>query len=170
MLKKILLLGCMILCSPVIGSQLLLANADDTTTRILSVIDGDTIQVKKDEQTVTVRLACIDAPEREQKPWGTQSTARLKQLLPTGQKVRLKPVYIDKYDRLVAEVFVGDRNINVTMVKEGHAVVYHYFLDNCPESRNILLQSEKSAKTQELGFWNQYRPQMPWYFRHLNRD
>jgi micrococcal nuclease len=175
MLKKIPLLVFIIVCGAVVGCQLLPANTDKTTndhttTWVLRVIDGDTIQVKQHEQTVTLRLACIDAPEREQKPWGSRSTARLKQLLPPGQEVGLKPLYIDEYDRLVAEVFVGDRNINLSMVKEGQAVVYHYFLRNCPEYRNSLLQAEKSAKSQKLGFWNQRRPQMPWDFRRFNRE
>jgi micrococcal nuclease len=175
MLKKIPILVFMILYIPVVGCQLLPGNTDKTTndhttTRVLRVIDGDTIDVKHHEQTVTVRLACIDAPERKQKPWGSRSTARLKQLLSPGQEVRLKPLYTDEYDRLVAEVFVGDRNLSLSMVEEGKAVVYHYFLRNCPESRNSLLQAEKSAKSQKLGFWNQRRPQMPWDFRRLNSE
>jgi micrococcal nuclease len=172
MLKKILVF--MVLCGAVVGCQLLPGNPDQTTndhttTRVLRIIDGDTIEVKKHEQKVTVRLACIDAPERKQKPWGSRSTATLKQLLPIGQDVSLKPLYTDEYNRLVSEVFVGDRNLSLSMVEEGQAVVYHHFLRNCPELKNSLLQSEKSAKSQKLGFWNQRRPQMPWDFRRFNK-
>ncbi|WP_345940617.1 thermonuclease family protein [Nostoc sp. UIC 10630] len=70
-------------------------------------------------KTVTVRLACIDAPEMKQNPWGQQSSARLKQLLPVGQAITLRPVETDKYKRLVAEVFVENRSVNVSMVQEG---------------------------------------------------
>ncbi|MCC5662223.1 thermonuclease family protein [Nostoc sp. XA010] len=93
--------------------------ANNLTATVVSVGDGDTIRVKTGNKTVTVRLACIDAPEMKQSPWGQQSSARLKQLLPVGQAITLRPVETDKYKRLVAEVYVGNRSINVNMVQEG---------------------------------------------------
>jgi micrococcal nuclease len=48
--------------------------------------------------------------------------------------IALRPSETDKYKCLVAEVFVGDRNINVNMVQEGQAVVYHQYLKSCLES------------------------------------
>jgi len=59
--------------------------ANNLTATVVSVGDGDTIRVLTGKKTVTVRLACIDAPEMKQSPWGQQSSARLKQLLPVGQ-------------------------------------------------------------------------------------
>ena len=97
-------------------------------------------------------LACIDAPETKQNPWGQQSAARLKQLLPVGQAITLRSVETDKYKRLVAEVFVGNRSVNVSMVQEGQAVVYRQYLKNCPKSRDSLLQGENTAKQQRLAF------------------
>ena len=35
---------------------------------VLSTGDGDTIRVRQGERTITVRLACIDAPEMAQRP------------------------------------------------------------------------------------------------------
>ena len=40
---------------------------------VLSIGDGDTIRVRQDGRTVTVRLACIDAPELTQSPYGAQA-------------------------------------------------------------------------------------------------
>lgn len=102
----------------------------------------------------------------KQNPWGQQSAARLKQLLPVGQAITLRSVETDKYKRLVAEVFVGNRSVNMNMVQEGQAVVYRQYLKNCPESRDSLLQSESYALQQRLAFWNQANPLMPWDFRH----
>ncbi|MCC5621197.1 thermonuclease family protein [Nostoc sp. CHAB 5715] len=45
----------------------------------------------------------------------------------------------DKYKRLVAEVFVENRSVNMIMVQEGQAVVYRQYLKGCPESRDSLL-------------------------------
>ncbi|MCC5625395.1 thermonuclease family protein, partial [Nostoc sp. CHAB 5715] len=52
----------------------------------------------------------------------------------------------DKYKRLVAEVFVENRSVNMIMVQEGQAVVYRQYLKGCPESRDSLLQGENTAK------------------------
>lgn len=100
-------------------AQTLPVVANNLTATVVSVGDGDTIRVKTGNKTVTVRLACIDAPEMKQNPWGQQSSARLKQLLPVGQGITLRAIETDKYKRLVAEVFIGNRSINVNMVEEG---------------------------------------------------
>jgi micrococcal nuclease len=140
--------------------------ANNLTATVVSVGDGDTIRVRTGNKTVTVRLVCIDAPEMKQNPWGQQSSARLKQLLPVGQAITLRSVETDKYKRLVAEVFVGNRSVNVSMVQEGQAVVYRQYLKGCPQSKDSLLQGENTAKQQRLAFWSQANPVMPWDFRH----
>ncbi|MEH2033858.1 MAG: thermonuclease family protein [Nostoc sp.] len=140
--------------------------ANNLTATVVSVGDGDTIRVKTGNKTVTVRLACIDAPEMKQNPWGQQSSARLKQLLPVGQGITLRAIETDKYKRLVAEVFVENRSVNLNMVQEGQAVVYRQYLKDCPQSKDSLLQGENTAKQQRLAFWSQANPVMPWDFRH----
>ena len=42
---------------------------------VLSIGDGDTIRVRQAGQALTVRLACIDAPETAQSPWGSRPGA-----------------------------------------------------------------------------------------------
>ena len=37
---------------------------------VVSVGDGDTIRVSEGSRRLTIRLACIDAPETSQRPWG----------------------------------------------------------------------------------------------------
>ncbi|WP_100902477.1 thermonuclease family protein [Nostoc flagelliforme] len=76
------------------------------------------------------------------------SSTRLKQLLPVGQAITIRAVETDKYKRLVAEIYVGNRSINVNMVQEGQAVVYRQYLKSCPESKDSLLQGENTAKQQ----------------------
>lgn len=102
----------------------------------------------------------------KQNPWGQQSSARLKQLLPVGQSVTVRAVETDKYKRLVAEIYVGNRSVNVNMVPFGQAVVYHQYLKSCPQSKDSLLKGENYAKQKRLAFWNQADPVMPWDFRH----
>ena len=145
------------------GSQALLA------AEVVSVGDGDTLRVQSQGRTITVRLACVDAPEMKQAPYGQAASQRLKQLLPKGQQVSLRVVDLDRYKRTVAEVYVGSNSVNLQMVREGQAVVYQQYLSGCPNVRNQLLQVEQQAKRQRLNFWSQARPIMPWDYRRSKR-
>jgi len=40
---------------------------------VLSIGDGDTLRVREGNRSVNVRLACIDAPESSQAPFGNQA-------------------------------------------------------------------------------------------------
>jgi micrococcal nuclease len=131
------------------------AQAQTTTAKIISIGDGDTITVQAGSRNTTVRLACIDAPEMKQAPFGKQSRDRLQSVLPIGQAVNLRKVDTDKYDRMVAEVYVGQRSINLGLVASGHAVVYRQFLNGCNSTKSQYLQTEANAKSQRLAFWDQ---------------
>ncbi len=106
---------------------------------VLSVGDGDTLEVQDGSTNMTVRLACVDAPERAQAPWGQAASARLKQLLPIGQVVQLREVDRDRYGRTVAEVSVNGRSINLQMVQEGMAVIYPKYFYNCTATQAAIL-------------------------------
>lgn len=97
------------------------AVAQTLTGRVVSVGDGDTIRVATGGKTVTVRLACIDAPETAQAPFGKESAERLRQLLPIDQQITLKVADTDRYGRSVAKVYKGDLSINLALVQEGQA-------------------------------------------------
>jgi endonuclease YncB( thermonuclease family) len=45
---------------------------------VVSVGDGDTMRIEYQGQNMTVRLACIDAPETSQTPWGPAAIERLR--------------------------------------------------------------------------------------------
>jgi endonuclease YncB( thermonuclease family) len=66
---------------------------------VLSVGDGDTIRVMEGSQRLTIRLACIDAPETAQRPYGAASRQFLQQLLPLGSTVSLRIQTRDRYGR-----------------------------------------------------------------------
>jgi micrococcal nuclease len=133
---------------------------------VVSVGDGDTLRFRNQQgQLVTIRLGCVDAPELKQNPWGQQSKTRLQQVLPVDQSVQVRQIERDKYKRLVAEIFVNNRSVNLTMVQEGQAVVYRQYLQGCNSGKEQFLQAEADAKGKKLGFWNQSQPMMPWDFR-----
>ena len=135
---------------------------------MLSVGDGDTVRVtSRSGDKVTIRLACIDAPETAQGASGKWSTQTLKALI-QGKSLSLKPQVKDRYGRTVAEIYVGNRNINLQMVQLGAAYVYRKYLKQC--DREAYLQAETAASYRGLGVWGPYKPaQVPWEFRRSRR-
>lgn len=146
------------------------ATVERIAATVVSVGDGDTIRVQRGSDRITVRLACVDAPERAQTGWGADATQRLKQLLPVGENVTLRVVDFDRYGRTVAEIYQGNASVNLLMVQSGQAVVYPQYLNGCPDLREQLLDAESQAKQKRLGFWNQDNPVMPWNFRRGQRS
>ena len=124
------------------------------TYEVTEIHDGDTISVVglQDNSAFKVRLACIDSPEADQ-PQGELSTVALEAFIPVGTGVELNIVDTDRYNRTVAEVLKNRVNVNQFMLEKGQAVVYHKYLNNCPDG-NAYIQAEKLAKSKELGFWN----------------
>jgi len=133
---------------------------------LLSVGDGDTVRVTDlTGSKVTIRLACIDAPESRQN-YGRQSTERLKSHLSRGQ-LSIKPQVKDRYDRTVAEMFVGKENINLRMVQEGSAWAYRRYLKAC--NYGAYIEAEESAQQKGRGLWAGVKPIAPWDYRRGKR-
>ena len=136
---------------------------------VISVGDGDTIRViSRQGEKVTIRLACIDAPETSQGTSGKWSTQHLKRLI-EGKAISLKPQVKDRYGRTVAEIYVGNRNINLQMVRDGAAYAYRKYLKQC--DRDVYLQAEDAASKRKAGVWGPYKPsQLPWNYRRSRRS
>lgn len=146
------------------------ALAQNTPATVVSIGDGDTLRVRQAGQVQTLRLGCVDAPERAQSPWGQQSTSRLKQLLPLGTAVQVREITRDRYGRTVAELYISKQSVNLQMVKDGQAVVYRQYLNGCAATKDQYLQAGAQARKQRLGFWNQKSPVMPWEYRRGKRN
>ena len=135
-----------------------------TAATVLSIGDGDTISVLEGGLKLKVRLACIDAPETAQSPYGMASRNQLKALLPLGSTVSLRVQAVDRYGRRVAEV-IGKGIVNLAMVQSGQAFVYRQYLGRC--DRGAYLAAERQAQAQRLGVWAVPGGiTRPWDFRH----
>lgn len=138
--------------------------------KVVSVGDGDTFRATRTTgEKVTVRLACIDAPEIKQAPYGNKSRDYLRQLIPVGQSVQAKVVDTDKYGRKVAIIEAGGKNVNLKLVSAGHAALYTEYLSNCLDIKQELLSAEATAKSARLEFWSQSNPILPKDFRRQQR-
>lgn len=129
---------------------------------VQEILDGDTIVVVADTGEVRVRLAQIDAPEKDQ-DFGLQSTLSLTELL-RGKKVELIGDTKDRYGRLVAEVLLDGENINALQVKRGAAWVYTKYAHD-----QNLVGYEQTAKDDKLGLWASTDPMPPWEFRRRKK-
>ena len=138
--------------------------ASTYTAYVVRIIDGDTIHVRDiTGEAHRIRLAMIDAPEREQ-PFGTESTKKLSELLRQGT-VRLKVKCIDKYNREVTFVYCEEKDVSAKMLKEGMALHYHMNFDNC----KMYDKFEAAAKRCRQGLWSQEKIEKPWDFRRKHR-
>lgn len=100
------------------------------TTRVVRVIDGDTIVVRADGRDERVRLIGVDTPETKHptKPvqcFGQEASAFTTSLLPRGTPVRLEQDAEprDDYGRLLAYVSRVDDgvSVNAELVRRGFA-------------------------------------------------
>ena len=113
---------------------------------VTKVIDGDTIVV---EGGYHVRLLGIDADERGY-PCFQQAKERLEELI-LNRKVRLVKGSsdTDRYGRCLRYVFLGQKNIDLELVKDGLAVARFYNEEE--EYRQEIQRAEKEAIRQGIG-------------------
>ena len=121
--------------------------------KVLSIGDGDTIRLSRPTgaNKTTVRLACIDAPETSQAPYGNDARQALEGKLAIGTEVSLRTRATDRYGRTVAEVLKGTTNINQALVQSGVAFVYWKYIEGC--DRETYSRLENEARLKSLGVW-----------------
>lgn len=147
---------------------LALAGGPAAAATVLSVGDGDTLRVVDGGRRVTVRMACIDAPETAQTPYGIAARQQLQRLAPIGSEVALRVQTQDRYGRTVAEVFRGGQSVNLAMVSSGQAFAYRQYLSGCDQA--AYLGAEAAAQRQGIGVWAVPGGiERPWDFRRGRR-
>lgn len=154
---KSLLVVCALLAAPVW--------ADTFPARVVAVLDGDTVLVVatgRGGRPIKVRLADIDAPEKDQSWGGEASRALAEKVL--RREVDVETRARDKYGRTVARLLMGRRDICAEMVREGNAWEYSF---HHVERKLIALQ--KSAQVDRRGLWKSARPVPPWEWRKTHR-
>ncbi len=136
----------------------------DVVGQVLRVIDGDTIEVgTTDSDRLRVRLHGIDTPEWNQ-DHGKASGRALRKLI-GGETVGLAIRDVDRLDRAVAVVYLDDTNINLEMVRRGHAWWYRQYARNDRE----LKRAEEDARRRGIGLWRSDDPIPPWEWRRRSQ-
>jgi len=127
---------------------------------VVGVVDGDTADIRLQSGMIRVRLHAIDAPERDQ-PHGAASKQALSKLV-YGKQVNVEPIEQDRYDRLVARLWLDGHDVNAEMIKQGAAWVYRRYADD-----PAYCAYEKAARDLKRGLWALPRDQRaaPWEWR-----
>jgi endonuclease YncB( thermonuclease family) len=113
---------------------------------LVSVTDGDTLWVRIQGVAMEIRLSAVDAPESDQ-PYGSRATAELRSLV-KGRQLVLVFVDVDRYGRIVADVWADEISINQEMVKRGAAWFYAQYA-----RRDDLFSIEAAAREAKRGVW-----------------
>jgi endonuclease YncB( thermonuclease family) len=159
--------------NPVSFSSASAASPDAVPQRLVGTaraLDGDTLDVTSDRGVVRVRLQGIDAAEGGQRcnmrwigTWdcGRAATIGLAQLV-AQQTVTCETDGLDKYSRILAVCFAGQRNINADLVREGLAWAFVQY-------STLYVAEEAEARRARRGIW-QADTMAPWTWRAEQRQ
>lgn len=141
-----------------------LVHGADLPGRVVRVVDGDTIVLEAGTERHRVRLAGIDAPEKNQ-PWGEASTRELRRQV-AGRDVIVDWAKKDRWNRLIGVIRLDGEDINLHMVDRGMAWHYkRYQAEQTPEDRKLYTAAEIAAQGARRGLWSDPEPVPPWEWR-----
>jgi micrococcal nuclease len=94
--------------------------------RVVFIVDGDTIDVNLNGQTVRVRYIGVNTPERGEACYDLATAAN--RALVEGKIVRLEKDVseTDRFGRLLRYVYVDDLLVNRALVEQGYAEAVSY--------------------------------------------
>lgn len=125
---------------------------------IIAISDGDTLSARCGSETIKVRLAQIDAPEKAQ-PFGNRSKQSLSDLCFKVQ-AEIRPEKKDRYGRTVARVACNGIDASTHQVSTGMAWVYQKY-----STDPALPTLEQKSRMTRVGLWADEKPVAPWEFR-----
>jgi endonuclease YncB( thermonuclease family) len=135
--------------------------AAEFSGKVITVLDGDTLLVLRNNHPVKVRLAEIDAPEKMQ-TFGETSRRSLSDMV-LGKQVKVSSQAVDQYGRMVAHIGWNGLDVNAEQIRRGMAWEYSHFHGN-----QVLVALQEEAKQVPRGLWALGNPTPPWEWRKLH--
>ncbi len=126
---------------------------------VVKVLDGDSLQIRRDGKIYEIRLYGIDTPEYKQ-PYSNKAKQFTKRLA-YRQTVSVEKRDIDRYGRIVALVSSHGKLVNRELVRAGLAWFYPRYCREQPLCRE-LESLERQARKERRGFWREKNPVSPW--------
>lgn len=136
----------------------------DFSGPVVSVLDGDTIEVLRNQHPDRIRLSGIDCPEKGQAY--SKKAKQVASALVFGKDVTLQIHGKDKYGRTLADVLLTDgTNVNHELVKQGWCWWYRKYAPSDKELERL----EAEARDARKGLWVDPVPIPPWVYRKARR-
>ena len=127
--------------------------------KVISISDGDTFRIASENRRIYVKLAGIDAPNKDQE-FGMKASQALGNLI-FNKNIRVKIVTWTGISHLQGYVYLDNNNVNAEMVRRGYAWVIR---DN-NNMNPLLLKYETEARNFRRGLWGGSHPVPPWQWR-----
>ncbi|MFT5850038.1 MAG: micrococcal nuclease [Patiriisocius sp.] len=129
---------------------------------VVSVIDGDTVQLLIDGQKETIRVLGIDTPETQYSSRGAEcysaEASEYARVLLEDAVVRIATDSTqdatDKYDRILAYIELEDgTDFGELMLRDGYAEEFTF---NIPyKNQSLYRATEKTAREEGMGLWSE---------------
>lgn len=137
---------------------------EDMQATVVGVKDGDSIEVlDSNKQTNIIRLSHVDCPEYGQPFF--KAAKRFTSDFCFNKQVVLEQTDVDRYGRLVCEVFVDGKSLNMALVENGFAWHHTRYSDDMDFS-----VAEEQARRAKKGLWADKKPLPPWEWRRAKRE
>ncbi|GIV66333.1 MAG: nuclease [Bellilinea sp.] len=130
---------------------------ENQTATVISVIDGDTIKIKMNNQNVSVRYIGINAPEFDSDERRLAEEAmQYNAELVNNQTVTLywDISDTDRFGRLLRYVFVGEIFVNYELVRLGFARQRDYPPDSA--CKDLFIKAQEEAIAMRRGIWKSH--------------
>jgi endonuclease YncB( thermonuclease family) len=147
----------------------------DFTGKVVHVADGNTISVLKEQESLKIVIAGIDAPENKQ-PFGNIAKKQLAYML-AGKEVRVEEKRKDAYGRTIARVWAASDDcrsrdcpatVDVGLVLLAQGLAWFY-KEHAPElgvtEQRQYTSAEEGARNGRVGLWHDPEPVPPWVWR-----
>ena len=137
------------------------ADTEKFEVKFSGCVDGDTFKVLIDEKEYSVRLLAIDTPETikpgsEVESYGKEASDYTCDKVTNAKKIELEyddgSDEKDKYDRLLAWVYVDGDLLQKELISLGYAEVAYIYGDY--KYTDDLYTLENTAKSSRVGMWS----------------
>ena len=146
-----------------------------THYRVIHIVDGDTFDATDGQITFRVRIAGMDAPEHDQRfgRWATSEAIKLLE----GKEIVIQPVGrgLDRYNRILGQVFESGKDVSLVMIQKGLAFYYRPRCRDYPQDKQLYnydpqqyVDAELKAHTTHTGIWSEGTIMLPCQFRRDN--
>lgn len=125
---------------------------------VVGITDGDSLTARCENETIKIRLAEIDAPEK-----GQARGARSKQHLSDvcfEKRAEVRPQTKDRYGRTVARVLCDGVDSNAEQIRAWMAWVFDKYVTD-----TTLYVFQDAARGERRGLWSDADPVAPWEWR-----